>query len=91
MSFAAHELSIYSRVIFEQLGFMVLSTKSAGDEGTPEEILIPPNTELSSPEGQEARVKLLRAWVETSAYLADYRRRFGERCRRFLVLHTHEA
>lgn len=53
--------------------------KSIVDEATLEEFLIPPNTELNSPEGQEARVKLLRAWVETSAYLADYQRRFGKR------------
>jgi ubiquitin carboxyl-terminal hydrolase 25/28 len=72
---AAHELLICSRIIFDQLGFKVMTIEGP----TPEEFLIPPNTELGSLEGQEARMKLLRVWVEISAYLADYQRRFGKR------------
>ena len=76
-SFQAHKLFMRSRVIFEQLGFSVV-VKSA-DGLAAEEYLIPPNTEPSSPEGQEARIKLLRGWVEMGAYLVDYQRRFGKR------------
>lgn len=66
-------------VIFKQLGFNIVSRTEA--PGTPEErmveFLTPPNSEPDSPEGQEARLKLLRFWVETNAYLVDYRRRFA--------------
>ncbi|KAG2149405.1 hypothetical protein BD769DRAFT_1624093 [Suillus cothurnatus] len=55
---------------------------SSSNLGTPEErtdeYLSPPNTEPNSPEGQEARMKLLRFWVETNAYLVDYQRRFAQ-------------
>ncbi|KAG1813996.1 uncharacterized protein BJ212DRAFT_1482342 [Suillus subaureus] len=65
--------------IFKQLGFELITRTEA--PGTPEErtdeFLSPPNTEPNSPEGQEARMKLLRFWVETNAYLVDYQRRFA--------------
>lgn len=40
--------------------------------------LVPPSTMLTTAEGILNRAKLLRAWVETSAWLADYRKRFCE-------------
>ncbi|KAG1886129.1 hypothetical protein F4604DRAFT_1724815 [Suillus subluteus] len=65
--------------IFKQLGFELITRTEA--PGTPEEktdeFLSPPNTEPNSPEGQEARMKLLRFWVETNAYLVEYQRRFA--------------
>lgn len=77
---AAHEF-ICRNYIFKQLGFELLQHTEA--PGTPEEktseFLAPPNTEPNSPEGQEARMKLLRFWVETNAFLLDYQRRFGEK------------
>jgi ubiquitin carboxyl-terminal hydrolase 25/28 len=77
---ATHEF-ICRSYIFKQLGFEIITRIEA--PGTPEErtdeFLAPPNTELNSPEGQEARMKLLRFWVETNAYLIDYQRRFGKK------------
>jgi len=76
---AAYELFIFSRVIFEQLGFTIITGSRATPEESVEEFLLSPDTEHSSPEGQETRMKLLRFWVEISAYLVDYQRRFGKR------------
>ena len=39
--------------------------------------LDPPNIDPSTPEGRLARSKLLRAWVELEAWVADYSKRFG--------------
>ena len=40
--------------------------------------LSPPRTDLDSEEGKMNRERMLRAWVEIGAYLADFRRRFRE-------------
>jgi hypothetical protein len=91
--FIAVDEFICRSYIFKQLGFELITRTEA--PGTPEErtdeYLSPPNTEPNSPEGQEARMKLLRFWVETNAYLVDYQRRFGEKYCWFPVPLTHEA
>ena len=51
--------------IFDALGFKV----EYNDTGI---VLLPPDVELES----ESRARLLRAWVELSAWIADYMKRF---------------
>lgn len=46
-----------------------------------------PSTALTTPEGKQNRAKLLRAWVETSAWLADYRKRFRESNSQLILLY----
>ncbi len=58
---------IISKTLFASLGFKLLS-----NEG--EQLLDPPSLE-STPAGRRDRSKLLRAWVEMGAWLADFKRR----------------
>lgn len=51
--------------IFEILGFY---------ESSDDQTLNPPTTDPSTPEGVQNRRKLLRAWVEVNAWLADFKR-----------------
>ncbi|TFY78461.1 hypothetical protein EWM64_g5551 [Hericium alpestre] len=47
------------------------------DSGSEDVSLRPPSIDPGKPEGKRTRGKLLRAWVEISAWLADYQRRFA--------------
>ncbi|KAI5119718.1 hypothetical protein M0805_001432 [Coniferiporia weirii] len=61
--------------LFESIGFKY--TPSTPLEGSaPQPMLQPPNTDLTTEEGRANRERLLRAWVEIGAIIADYRRRF---------------
>ena len=60
--------------IFACLGFETQQIT----EPTPDVALSPPHIDISTPEGRLARSKLLRAWVELEAWVADYSKRFGE-------------
>ena len=51
--------------ILEILGFY---------ESPDDQTLNPPTTDPSTPEGVQNRRKLLRAWVEVNAWLADFKR-----------------
>ncbi|KAF8899278.1 hypothetical protein BD779DRAFT_1607774 [Infundibulicybe gibba] len=53
--------------IFEILGFIE-------EVGGKDLVLLPPPTEPINPTGKQNRRKLLRAWVEISAWLVDFRR-----------------
>lgn len=57
--------------MFELLGFVeeVVDRDST---------LKPPATDLSSPVGKQSRRKLLRAWLEFSAWLTDFKRVNGK-------------
>ncbi|KAF9469591.1 hypothetical protein BDZ94DRAFT_1151478 [Collybia nuda] len=56
--------------IFDALGFV--------EEVYDNEIALrPPSTDINTPEGRMHRRKLLRAWVEISAWVADFRRIFA--------------
>lgn len=68
--------SLPSRHIFEHLGF-VLSESEVMNTGDKDRVMSPPDTNPNTPRGRDARRKLLRFWVETSAWLLDYRRRHG--------------
>lgn len=61
-----------SKRIFETLGF----TETLLDG---ELALRPPETDIVTSQGKHNRRKLLRAWVEISAWVADYRRIHGRR------------
>jgi len=71
-----------SQRIFEALGFKlnegVVSETSTGPA------LFPPHTLSTTLEGRQNRAKLLRAWVEISAWLVDYLRRQGMHSQFFL-------
>lgn len=56
-----------SRLVFEAINFSI-------DTYQDEDALHPPTID-SSPQGKQNRVKLLRAWVEVSAWLTDYKRK----------------
>ncbi|KAI0299946.1 hypothetical protein BC826DRAFT_906094 [Russula brevipes] len=58
--------------IFESLGF---ETKNM--VGSASDVLSPPDMDPVSPAGKLSRSKLLRAWVELSAWAADYSKRFA--------------
>lgn len=62
--------NITSKRIFDILGFV--------EEIYENEIALrPPSTDVDTPEGRMHRRKLLRAWVEISAWVVDFRRIFG--------------
>lgn len=62
------------RQIFERLGF-VLAESEITQTGAKDETMTPPNTDSDIPQGKDNRRKLLRFWVEASAWLLDYQRR----------------
>jgi ubiquitin carboxyl-terminal hydrolase 25/28 len=66
--------STVSRCMFEQLGFTI------AERVTPIQVttITPPDSDPSTPEGQQSGRQLLRFWVEISAWLLDYQRRHGE-------------
>lgn len=59
--------------IFECLGFE--SVQIIGS--VLDVVLRPPDINPTSPSGKVARSKLLRAWVELSAWVVEYSKRFG--------------
>ncbi|KAI0275431.1 hypothetical protein BC834DRAFT_815748 [Gloeopeniophorella convolvens] len=59
--------------IFESMGFDIRPLINAPQDIT----LMPPNIDPGTPAGRLARGKLLRAWVELSAWTADYAKRFA--------------
>ncbi|KAI6154054.1 hypothetical protein BKA82DRAFT_4097016 [Pisolithus tinctorius] len=62
------------RHIFERLGF-VLTENENTQTGAKDETMMPPNTDPTTLQGKDSRRKLLRFWVETSAWLLEYRNR----------------
>ncbi|EJD03499.1 cysteine proteinase [Fomitiporia mediterranea MF3/22] len=61
--------------LFESIGFkMIMSSPKEGMASVP--MLQPPDTDVSNEVGRLNRDRLLRAWVEIGAILADFRRRF---------------
>ncbi|KAM5538402.1 hypothetical protein V8D89_008004 [Ganoderma adspersum] len=62
--------------VFAALGFP-LDKLSQGD-GKEEDALQPPPIDASSAEGKASRTKLLRAWVELSAWLGIYEKANSE-------------
>ncbi|KIJ66462.1 hypothetical protein HYDPIDRAFT_86199 [Hydnomerulius pinastri MD-312] len=75
------------RSIFEQLGFMVAETVLS--TGVKETALTPPDTDPSTPEGRQIGRKLLRFWVETSAWLLDYQRRYANALKQYSFQKVH--
>ena len=71
------ELLDFSQRVFEALGFR-LDEVAASPRGDAGPALFPPNTSSTTLETRQNRAKLLRAWVEISAWLADYLRRQGK-------------
>ena len=68
----------YSQRVFEALGFKLDEvTKPTNNDTSTGPALFPPRTLPTTPEGRQNRAKLLRAWVEISAWLVDYLRRQG--------------
>jgi hypothetical protein len=63
----------FSSRIFESLGFEITNIVGSVADVS----LSPPNIDPNSPAGRIARSKLLRGWVELSAWTAEYSRRFG--------------
>src|SRR5258707_5038834 len=59
--------------IFESLGFETMNIVGS----VPDVSLNPPDIDTSSPAGRIARSKLLRGWVELSAWTADFSKRHG--------------
>jgi len=57
--------------IFESLGFV--------EDGTSQELTLrPPPIETNSPQGKQNRKRLLRAWVEISSWISDFKRVNGK-------------
>lgn len=63
--FVAHEP--FSARVFESLDFTVQPL-----QGDSEQAVHPPSVDPATPEGKRSRAKLLRAWVEISAWLYLY-------------------
>ena len=72
-----HVLTRYSKQVFQVLGFP-LDTLPQGESRTLELTLQPPPIDPSTEEGKASRTKLLRAWVELSAWLAIYEKANSE-------------
>jgi hypothetical protein len=68
----------HSQRVFEALGFKLdeVAVSTSNDTSTGP-ALFPPRTLPTTSEGRQNRAKLLRAWVEISAWLVDYLRRQG--------------
>ena len=59
--------------IFESLGFETTSIVGS----VPDVSLSPPDIDPNSPASRIARSKLLRGWLELSAWTADFSKRYG--------------
>lgn len=70
------------RHVFERLGF-VLSESENTHTGAMDQTMTPPNTDPVTPEGKDNRRKLLRFWVEISAWLSDYERRHANALKQY--------
>ncbi|KAI6102677.1 hypothetical protein EDD16DRAFT_1696584 [Pisolithus croceorrhizus] len=62
------------RHVFDRLGFVLSETEDT-HTGTMDKTMTPPNTDPVTSRGKDNRRKLLRFWVETSAWLLDFKRR----------------
>lgn len=57
--------------IFESLGFV--------EEGPAQDLTLrPPPIETTTPQGKKGRRRLLRVWVELSAWVSDFKRVNGK-------------
>lgn len=72
---STHVIHASSRCIFDHLGFVIAETLTP--TGVRDTSITPPNTDPSTPEGRQNGRKLLRFWVEASAWLLDYQRRYS--------------
>jgi len=70
---SAHAIHAPSRCIFEYVGFVIAETVTPA--GVRDTSITPPDTDPSTSEGRQNGRKLLRFWVEASAWLLDYQRR----------------
>ena len=66
-------MQFFSKMIFESFGFTY--KEAQGDE--PIGTLVPPSVDRTTPTGALNRERLLRAWVEMSAFTDEFRRRYG--------------
>jgi ubiquitin carboxyl-terminal hydrolase 25/28 len=66
----------FSSRIFESLGFEITNIVGSVADTS----LNPPDIDPNSPAGRVTRSKLLRGWVELSAWAADFSKRFGRIC-----------
>ena len=84
----ARALTSRSERVFAALGFPLDKLKQG--DGKEEDALQPPPIDPATAEGKASRTKLLRAWVELSAWLAIYEKANSElrraRCVRVLAL-----
>ena len=82
----ARALTSRSERVFAALGFPLDKLKQG--DGKEEDALQPPPIDPATAEGKASRTKLLRAWVELSAWLAIYEKANSEstRPRRALLL-----
>ncbi|KAI0045879.1 cysteine proteinase [Auriscalpium vulgare] len=63
------------RKIFTALDFLA---EAAPDAASPEDVnLVPPKTDTNTHAHSVCRAKLLRAWVELSAWMTDFQKRFA--------------
>lgn len=72
---SAHAIHVPSRCIFDHLGFVIAETVTPF--GVRDTSITPPDTDPSTSDGRQNGRKLLRFWVETSAWLLDYQRRYS--------------
>ncbi|KAL4070474.1 hypothetical protein J3A83DRAFT_4525436, partial [Scleroderma citrinum] len=70
------------RHMFERLGFVLAESENT-QTGAKDETMTPPNTDSHIPQGRDGRKKLLRFWVEASAWLHDYQRRHANTLRQY--------
>jgi ubiquitin carboxyl-terminal hydrolase 25/28 len=62
--------------IFNRLGF---TSKPKDPANRDSSVLMPVTTDVSLSNGRQNRAKLLRAWVEISVWLLEYRKKNGRR------------
>lgn len=64
-------LTSYRRQVFEAIDFPAVT---AGNNSAEDFVLQPPETDPTKPMGKQIRAKLLRAWIEISAWLTIYQK-----------------
>ncbi|KAF9225295.1 cysteine proteinase [Gyrodon lividus] len=70
------------RCMFEQLGFIIAETVTP--TGVRDTIITAPDTDPDTLGGRQSGRKLLRFWVETSAWLLDYQRRHANALKQYV-------
>ncbi|KAI1782739.1 Pkinase-domain-containing protein [Ganoderma leucocontextum] len=78
---AARDIAKNKERVFEVLGFRLEEARLQGDSKVQEQMLRPPPIDPATAEGRASRAKLLRAWIELSAWLAIYEKANSEWCR----------